>query len=123
MKTSLIWHDCLLNDGKDSFWVECTDEEVTHCILPFVNGEKDEHLEEIERNRGHSLINKNLNEQIFCNYFLISTDCTQIKSFDWVMPYGGMWNAGNPFREIDVVDFHSLDELQRIYNNLNFSKS
>ena len=116
MKTRLIWHECSLNDYKNSFWVECTDEEVAKCILPNVCEKKDELVLEINRNRGFSKINKNLNEQIFCNFFLISTDYSQIKSYAWVMPFGGMWNAGNPFREINVVDFHSLDELKRIYD-------
>ncbi len=118
MKTRLIWHDCKLNDHKNSFWVECTDEEVSRCILPYVIDKKDELVLEININRGFSKINKNLNEQIFCNFFLISTDYKCIKSYGWVMPYSGMWNAGNPFREINVVDFHSLEELQGIFEKL-----
>ena len=118
MKTRLIWHDCKLNDDKNSFWVECTDEEVARCILPYVLEKKDELMIVIERNKGFSQINKNLNEQVFCNFFLISTDYKCIKSYDWVLPYGGMWNAGNPFKEINSVDFQSLDELQGIYDKL-----
>lgn len=118
MKTRLIWHDCKLNDNKNSFWVECTDEEVNRCIMPHVIDNKDELKIEIERNRGYSRINKNLNEQVFCNFFLISADLKFIKSYGWVMPYSGMWNAGNPFREIGVIDFNCLEELKGIEGNL-----
>ena len=114
MKTRLIWRKCSLNRNRDSFWVECTDEEVTNCILPFVKESKEELIEEIKIKRGYSRINENLNEQIFCNFFLISVDCKFIKSYEWVMPYGGMWNAGNPFRKIAVTDFNGLEELQDI---------
>jgi hypothetical protein len=117
MKTRIISRNCILND-KDSFWVECTDDEVTNCILPYVKENLEELMQEITVNRGHSLINTNANEQIYCNFFLVSTDCTKIKSYGWVLPFGGMWNGGNPFEEIDVVDFHSLDELQNIWERI-----
>lgn len=118
MKTRLIWHNCKLNDNKNSFWVECTDDEVAKDILPFVSEKKDELLQEIEQNRGYSLINRNENERIFCNFFLISTDCNFIKSYIWQMPYAGMWGAYNPFREIEVIDFNALEELEEIYEKL-----
>lgn len=118
MKTRLIWYNCSLNENKSSFWVECTDEEVERCIIPFVTGNRSELELSIIQNKGYSKINKNENEQIFCNFFLISTDYHCIKSYDWVMPYAGMWNAGNPFREIDVVDFQSLENLKGIYNKI-----
>lgn len=117
MKTRILSQNCILNN-KDSFWVECTDDEVTNCILPFVKENREEFIQEIIANKGHSLINKNANEQIFCNFFLVSTDRSKINSYDWVMPYSGLWNAGNPFRQIDVVDFNSLDELEMIWNRL-----
>ncbi len=118
MKTRLIWRRCWISNNKNCFWIECTDEEVSNCILGHVDEKKDKLLQEINRNRGHSLINKNINEQIYCNFFLISTDLKNIQSYAWQMPYGGMWNASNPFREIDVVDFHGLNELKRIYREL-----
>jgi hypothetical protein len=86
--------------------------------MPHVIDNKDELKIEIERNRGYSRINKNLNEQVFCNFFLISADLKFIKSYGWVMPYSGMWNAGNPFREIGVIDFNCLEELKGIEGNL-----
>jgi len=122
MKTRLIWYDCRLNENKSSFWVECTDEEVKRCIMPFVTGNQSELELSILQNSGYSKINKNENEQIYCNFFLISYDYQCIKSYEWVVPYSGMWNAGNPFREIEVVDIQGLEELQGIYENLNVSK-
>jgi hypothetical protein len=118
MKTRLICPKCILNDHKDSFWVECTDEEVIQCILPFVADKKDELIEQVNIYRGHSKINENQNEHIYCNFFLISTDLKEIKSYDWVMPYGGMWNGGNPFRSIEVVDFYSLEELKVMWKKV-----
>jgi hypothetical protein len=118
MKTRLIWRNCSLNDFITSFWVECTDEEVTQCILSLVKEKKEEFVEEIKNKRGYSLINKNLNEQVFCNFFLISVDCKFIKSYEWQMPYSGMWNAGNPFREFEVIDFNNLKELKVIQENI-----
>lgn len=118
MKTRLIWRNCWLNEDNDSFWVECTDEEVTRCILPYVIDKKKELLTQVKNNRGDSKINENQKEQVFCNFFLISTDCKHIKSYEWQMPYSGMWNAENPFREIDVADFQTLGELKEIWSRI-----
>ena len=109
MKTRLIWKDSWINNGKDSFWIECTNDEVIKKILPFVSD--DNFINEIEHNKGYSKINPNENEKIYCNFFLVSKDLLEIKSFNWVYPYSGMWNASNPFEEIDLTDFNSLDFL------------
>lgn len=123
MKTRLIWHKCKLNDDKDSFWIECTDDEVIKSIMPFVNVNNVGIVQEVEQNRGHSKINTNENERIFCNFFLISTDYKCIKSYRWVMPYSGMWNGYSPFEEIEVVDFNSLEDLKGIYGKILSNKN
>lgn len=116
MKTRLIWRKSWYNNDKDSFWIECTDQEVVDNILPLKSDP--EFLEEMKRNKGASKINKNENENIFCNFFLISTDLKDIKSANWVYPYAGMWNASNPFREIEVIDFDNLEDLQEAFNKI-----
>ena len=116
MKTRLIWPKSWYNNNKDSFWIECTDQEVVDNILPLKSDPN--FLEEMERNKGSSKINKNENENVFCNFFLISTDLKDIKSANWVYPYAGMWNASNPFKEIEVIDFNNLEDLQEAFDKI-----
>ena len=114
MITRLIWRESWMNNKKDSLWVECTDQEVIEHILPLKSDA--DFLKEIEFNREPSRINENLNERIYTSFFLVSVDQTEILSFNWVYPYAGMWNSANPFEEIDVVHFDSLEQLQEIFD-------
>lgn len=116
MKTRLIWKKSWYNNDKDSFWIECTDQEVIDHILPLKSNS--DFLTDIKQNAGYSRINKNENEQIFRNFFLISKDLSEIQSLGWVYPYSGMWNASNPFEEIDVIDFNNLKQLQNIFDRI-----
>ena len=118
MKSRLIWKKSWINNDKDSFWIECTDQEVIDNILP-IKSDSD-FINEIKVHKGHSKVNENENEKIFCNFFLISTDLKDIQSFNWVYPYAGMWNASNPFEKIDVIDFNNLEQLKDIAGKLNF---
>ncbi len=119
MRTRLIWKDCEINKNITSFWVECKDEEVIREILPSLKEYNNQFFKDIKNNRGRSKISKDKYDIDFCNFFLISIDYQHIKSFGWVMPYSGMWNARNPFEEFTVIDFNELSQLQDIYNNLN----
>ena len=116
MIVRLIWRESWMNHEKDSFWVECTDQEVIDNILPLKSDA--DFLKEIEYNREPSKINKNLNERIYTSFFLVSVDLTEILSFNWVYPYGGMWNAANPFEEIELIHFEKLEELQGVFEGL-----
>ena len=116
MITRLIWRESWMNKDKDSFWVECTDQEVIDNILPLKSDA--DFLKEIEFNREPSRINENLNERIYTSFFLVSVDLTEILSFNWVYPYAGMWNAANPFEQIEVVAFDSLNQLERIFKGI-----
>ena len=116
MITRLIWRESWVNHDKDSLWVECTDQEVIEHILPLKSDV--DFLKEIEFNRGHSKINDNINERIYTSFFLVSTDLKQILSFNWVYPYAGMWNVANPFEEIELVVFDSLEQLQEIFDKI-----
>lgn len=116
MIARLIWRESWMNKDKDSFWVECTDQEVIDNILPLKSDA--DFLTEIEFNREASLINENLNERIYTNFFLVSVDLTEILSFNWVYPYAGMWNAANPFEEIELVHFDSLEQLEGIFERI-----
>ena len=116
MIARLIWRESWINNEKDSFWVECTDQEVIDNILPLKSDA--DFLKEIEFNRGPSEVNKNLNESIFTSFFLVSVDLTEILSFNWVYPYAGMWNAANPFEEIELVTFEKLEQLEGIFEEI-----
>lgn len=120
MITRLIWRESWINNEKDSFWVECTDQEVTDNIMPLKSDA--DFLKEIKFNKGPSEINKNLNERIYTNFFLISVDLKDILSFNWVYPYAGMWNAANPFEEIELVHFGKLEQLKRIFKEIELDK-
>lgn len=116
MIARLIWRESWMNHDKDSFWVECTDQEVIDNILPLKSDA--DFLKEIEFNRGPSKINENLNESIYTNFFLVSVDLKEILSFNWVYPYAGMWNAANPFEQIELVHFDKLEQLQGVFEGL-----
>jgi hypothetical protein len=120
MKTRFIWKESWINNDKDSFWIECTNDEVIDKILPFKTDEV--FIKEINVNRGPSKINPNRNEDIYCNFFLVSTDLMEIKSFEWVYPYSGMWNSSNPFIKIEVIDLINLDELDVLFKKINNKK-
>lgn len=122
MRTRLIWENCSINNNVSSFWVECKDEEVITKILPSINVPDNQFFEKIRNNRGPITLSSDKSDIDFCNFFLISIDCQHIKSFAWVMPYSGMWNASNPFEEFSVIDFNELNQLQDIYKNLNITK-
>lgn len=118
MRTRLIWKDCNINNNISSFWVECKDEEVITKILPSLNVYDNHFFVNIRNNRGPNTLSEDKSDTVFCNFFLISIDYQHIKNFGWVMPYSGMWNAGNPFEEFTVIDFNELNQLQNIYNDL-----
>ncbi len=109
-----------MNNKKDSFWVECTDQEVVDNILPLKSDA--DFMKEINFNREPSKINKNLNEAIYTNFFLVSVDLKNILSFNWVYPYAGMWNAANPFEEIEVADFDRLEQLKKMFKEIELKK-
>lgn len=114
MKIELIWRKSWLNNDKDSFWVECTDQEVIDNILPLKND--DNFINEIEINKGpKQLLEKNSNdENKYCNFFLISKDLQEIKNFRWTYPYSGLWNANNPFEKIKKIEINNLKELHNL---------
>ena len=116
MITRLVWRESWINNEKDSFWVECTDQEVIDNILPLKSDA--DFLKEIEFNREPSEINKNLNERIYKNFFLISVDLKDVLSFNWVYPYEGMWNVSNLFEEIDLVNFDNLNQLKELFDEI-----
>ena len=116
MITRLVWRESWINNEKDSFWVECTDQEVIDNILPLKSDA--DFLKEIEFNREPSEINKNLNERIYKNFFLISVDLKDVLTFNWVYPYEGMWNVSNLFEEIELVNFDNLNQLKELFDEI-----
>jgi hypothetical protein len=111
MKTRLIWKDCNINGNKDSFFIECTDEDVVTKILPLVTVENFELIQTIPKLRKRSLINEEESEKDLCNYFLISRDCENIKCVPSFLPYSSQWNAYNPFIAFEPVEFDDLNVL------------
>lgn len=114
MKTRFIWEKCRINGGKDSFFVECTDEDVVTKILPFLKSQNLEILQSISKFRGHSLINEGKDEKDYCNYFLISRDGLKIKSVPHLLPYSSQWNAYNPFIAFESVEINEISDLKKI---------
>jgi hypothetical protein len=120
MKIRIFCKDCFINEGKGLFWIECTDNEVIEKILPHKSDK--EFIDKVKMNKGSSKINPNENEKIYCNFFLISTDLHFIESYNWVYPYGGMWNAGNPFVEIEPLEINDLEELNKIQVTIKYER-
>jgi len=123
MKTRLIWKKCDIMGNKNTFWLECTDEEVDSQIIPLVlekkltprkNVETSVFLEMIKANRGFDNFHEDLHDESLCNFFLVSCDLKFIESFQWTMPYSGQWNASNPFRRIEVCELESIEQLLEI---------
>ena len=118
MITKLIWPKGELKHEKNAFWVGCTDDEVIKHIIPRLSGNKEEIIKEIKLKRGPSELEDEQDEKMYCNFFLISADGTDIISYPWVMPHSGLWNASNPFREIDKETITSLNELMKLEERL-----
>jgi hypothetical protein len=116
MKSRLIWRESWNNNDKDSFWIECTDQEVIDHILPLKSDP--DFLEKIKKNNDPCRINENENEKTLCNFFLVSTDLEDIQSFRWVYPYSGLWNGYNPFEDIDLIDIDNLEHLKDIFDEI-----
>lgn len=119
MITKIVWPKCRMMNDKNAFWVGCTDEEVNKKILPLLNEViESEEIEKISFNRGPSTFEKDQDEMIFTNYFLISADGNDILSYPWSLPYAGQWNASNPFRIITKTNITNLDELKLMEESL-----
>jgi len=118
MKTRLIWRECSVCSNKDSLWVECTDEEVTAKILPFITDDVSDFLKTVSQNQGTNLLNNNPLDEIYTNFFMVSFDALIIKSYQWLMPYSGQWNAYCPFIQFEPIDFDSLADIKDIIINI-----
>lgn len=112
MITKLIWPKCSITDGKNAFWVGCTDDEVAREIYQRLEENRVEIIRGIRQKREASNLEEDKGEEMYCNFFLISADATSISSEMWVLPYAGQWNACNPFLTIGKHSIDSLDELQ-----------
>jgi len=114
MRTRLYWRKSEINQNEDSFWIECTESEVSELILPLRSDEN--FIRQIELNKGFSKLSDN--ERKYEYFFLISTDLTQLKSFPWYYPYSGLWNGYNPFKSLNqVYKLKNLSELSEILTN------
>jgi len=126
MKTSLYSPKCpIFQPRKDAFWVECTIEETGKYILPRLNPNQKERF---NNNREGFLstrwatVNPGLAEPDRY-YFLVAADGSEIHPEEPHMPYGGMWNASNPFVRIEPCEFDRIEELDDlvfviIYDNI-----
>lgn len=119
MRLLLKWPNCNYHSFKDEtvFWVEAT-------------------LEELEENVYHQMTNEDLgafikdkrdysardnSDYLTKNsfYFLVDRDCTKFQIERWTFPYGGMWNAGNPFMAVDQKEIQSIIELKQELHRIN----
>lgn len=84
----------------DAFWVECTEKEARLLLRP-----------------GEDLPQPGClpGEQTQTYGFLVARDGRFCKPMPWVYPYSGLWNAYNPFRQLDTpVKLDSIAQLESI---------
>jgi len=115
MKTSLCSPNCLIfQPRKDAFWVECTIEETETRILPRLSPIQRERFDDC-RDMFLSTRWAKANPDLAVPdryYFLIAADGSEIHPEEPHLPYGGMWNASNPFVRIKPVEFSRIEELK-----------
>jgi len=114
MKTTLYAPNCLIfQPRKDAFWVECTIEETETHILPMlslVQRERFDDCREIFLSTRWAKANPDLAVPDRY-YFLIAADGSEMHPEEPHLPYGGMWNASNPFVRIEPCEFDRIEEL------------
>lgn len=133
MKIKAVWPNCNRHNGKwthtfmDSFWVECTLDEVEKKIMEFI---KPDCLERFKKNlheiksyfssdRQHDRISYQQNiVQRYCRrdlpilYFLVSKDLESVELSNWSYPISQHWNGYSPFVFVNEIDIADLDDLQ-----------
>ena len=128
MKILEVWPDCDFLNGRwehekapvDSFWVECTLEEVERCVLPF-------HPFTLGSGSGDGiLLDMNEARRLAAHYaperhppalhFLISRDLQSVQVYPEVVVFSGLWNSGYPFVDVSppivINDLHELTDLK-----------
>jgi len=114
------WPDCTFIRGSwggrkvDSFWVECTPEEIKAQIMPRIGVKTKKELYAVQQQeqgeRGH--IDPDIPIHRYPNiFFLIARDLTSIHPMPSIYPFSSMWNAYNPFVEIETREIADLAEL------------
>lgn len=114
------WPDCTFIRGSwggrkvDSFWVECTPEEIKAQILPRIGVKTKKELYAVQQQeqgeRGQ--IDPDIPIHRYPNiFFLIARDLSSIYPMPSVYPFSSMWNAYNPFVEIETREIADLSEL------------
>jgi len=117
MTVHFIWRaSSSMPDRQDAFWVACSAAEVDAIILPVLSEDERtsfEHQRESLCSDGFVRANPSLAEADRW-YFLIARDGSTIQQHPAWFPYGGQWNAWNPFERISVQEISELNELHAI---------
>lgn len=101
-----------MDEGIDSYWVECTFEEAEKYVFPYLSTEQ---LElSMENYNSRSLGHKNFQMETNCLYYLVSKDSQSIISFPWYYPYSGHWNSYSTFEKIKEVKTNSLNDVSNL---------
>lgn len=103
MRIILKWPKCEYDkfEKETVFWVEASEEELENVVYQNIS---DASLGAFIKYKSEFCAietNEFLSKGKF--YFLVNRDFTQFNMERWSFPYGGMWNAGNPFRKVKIT--------------------
>ena len=108
MIVHMVWPDCDFQNGRwsntpiDSFWVECTPAEVASQVLPRLSPQQREQLDDLHRQQA---------EPAATTFVLVAQDLSLIEPMESHYPYGNLWNAYSPFREIVPRTIERLEDV------------
>ena len=96
-RNDALFLECSLEEAKEQLFSRLTEDQIDQCINNYDPIPQPAFLESgIETNN-------------IC--FLITKDQKSLLPEPWYFPYGGQWNANNPFRKIKEIEIKNLDEL------------
>ena len=128
MKVLEVWLECNFLNGRwehekdpvDSFWVECTLEEVEGCVLPFHpfttgSGVGDGVLVDMDEARRLAALDAPERHPPVL-HFLISRDLQSVQVYPEVVVFSGLWNYACPFIDVSppivITDLRELADIK-----------
>jgi hypothetical protein len=115
MIVRLAWPDCNPHaygirdafERVDVFWVECTPEEATKLVEPFMSDADRLSIEQVRASYGWP---HHFDAEDWC-CFLVARDLSFIHAFHAQYPFHHLWNAYSPFRNVPDTTIETLDEI------------